>query len=692
MVYQALHPFIFFNVFVQVRQTSHRKFCFLFFLVSFGANCTSFTTSSDDQLLYHGFTSANLITDDTTIVMSNGLLELTNGTVNRKGHAFYPSPLHFHRSHSETVQSFSVSFVFAIHSSYPGMSLHGLAFVVSPSTNFSNALASQYLGFLNSQNRGNSSNHILAIEFDTVMNIEFEDINNNHVGIDINNIHSVKSHSAGYYDDRTSSFRDISLISGDPMQAWVDYNGEDKKISVALAPIKMEKPTRPLISISYDLSTVLKEPSYIGFSASTGSADSRHYILGWSFGMNKPAPTIIVNKLPKLPRRQGSNPQLKLLAITLPIASAIFVILLCGVFIIIVRRRLRYAELKEDWEDEFGPHQFSYKDLLQATQGFSNKQLLGAGGFGKVYKGVLPSSKLEVAVKRVTHESRQGMKEFVAEVVSIGHIRHRNIVQLLGYCRRKGELLLVYDYMTNGSLDKYLYYSDLKPTLSWDQRFRIIKGIASGLLYLHDKWEKAVIHRDIKASNVLLDSQMNGRLGDFGLARLYDHGSDLQTTHVVGTMGYLAPELVCTGKASPLTDVFAFGTFLLEVTCGQRPVNNSAQDNPRVLVDWVVEHWQKGLLTNIIDTRLQGKYNIDEACSVLKLGLLCSHPFTSIRPNMQQVMQYLDGDMLLPELTHMEMSFSMLSIMQDEGFNPLTLSYPPSGTSIGTISNISGGR
>uniref|UniRef100_I1Q7T9 non-specific serine/threonine protein kinase n=1 Tax=Oryza glaberrima TaxID=4538 RepID=I1Q7T9_ORYGL len=692
MAYEVLHPCIFLDLFLQVRQTSRTKFCFLFLLVSFGINCASFTNTSGDQLLYLGFTGANLITDDTTVVTSNGLLELTNGTVNRKGHAFYPSPLHFRKSHNNKVCSFSVSFVFAIRSSYPRMSLHGLAFVVSPSINFSNALASQYLGFLNSQNKGKASNYILAIEFDTVLNIEFEDIDNNHVGIDINDLHSVKSHSAGYYDDRNSIFHNMSLISGDPMQAWVDYNGEDKKINVTMAPIKMAKPTKPLISISYDLSTVLKEPSYIGFSASTGASDSRHYILGWSFGMNKSAPMININKLPKLPY-QGSNPQSKLLAITLPIASATFVILLCSVFIITVQRRLTYAELKEDWEAEFGPHRFSYKDLFHATHGFDNKNLLGAGGFGKVYKGVLPSSKLEVAVKRVSHESRQGMKEFVAEVVSIGRIRHRNIVQLLGYCRRKGELLLVYDYMTNGSLDTYLYNNELKPTLSWDQRFRIIKGIASGLFYLHDKWEKVVIHRDIKASNVLLDTEMNGRLGDFGLARLYDHGTDLQTTHVVGTMGYLAPELVCTGKASPLTDVFAFGAFLLEVTCGQRPVNHSSQDSPGVLVDWVLEHWQKGLLTNTVDARLQGDYNIDEACFVLKLGLLCSHPFTNMRPNMQQVMQFLDGDVPLPELTHMDMSFSIISMMQDEGFNPYTLSsYPPPGTSVGTISNISGGR
>ena len=188
-----------------------------------------------------------------------------------------------------------------------------------------------------------------------------------------------------------------------------------------------------------------------------------------------------------------------------------------------------------------------------------------------------------------------------------------------------------------------MYYDEDTMTVTWAQRFWIIKGIATGLLYLHEKWEKIVIHRDIKASNVLLDSEMNGRLGDFGLARLYDHGTDPQTTHVVGTMGYLAPELVNTGKATPLTDVFAFGAFLLEVTCGQRPVNNNTRDNQEVLVDWVLEHWHKGSLTDTVDPKLQGHYNVDEACLVLKLGLLCSHPFTNIRPNMQQVVKYLDG-------------------------------------------------
>ncbi|KAM0826624.1 hypothetical protein ACQ4PT_068759 [Festuca glaucescens] len=665
------------------------KLFFLCFLLSFGL-VASFTATSDDQLLYLGFTAGtNLTIDDAATVKANGLLELTNGSLGCKGHAFYPIPFHFRKSHNDTVQSFSVAFVFAIRSSYPIMSRQGLAFIITPSMNFSDALANQYLGFMNSKNNGNFSNHIFAIELDTVLNIEFQDINTNHVGIDINGLHSIKSYPAGYYKDWNGSFQNMTLASGDAMQVWVDYNGEAKKINVTMAPLQMEKPTRPLISADYDLSIVLKEPSYIGFSSSGGEVDSRHYVLGWSFGMNKPAPQINIAKLPRLPHPKHQS---KLLKIILPIASATFIFVVGSMVILHVRRKLRYSELKEDWEVEFGPHRLSYKDLFHATEGFKNKHLLGAGGFGKVYKGILPSTELEVAVKRVSHESRQGLKEFVAEVVSIGRIRHRNLVQLLGYCRRKGELLLVYDYMPNGSLDKYLYCDEQTLALNWAQRFQIIKDIASGLFYLHEKWEKVVIHRDIKASNVLLDSEMNGRLGDFGLARLYDHGANLQTTHVVGTIGYLAPELVCTGKATPLTDVFAFGMFLLEVACGRRPVNSNPQGNQPLLVDWVLEHWNKGSLTEVVDTRLQSDYNVDEACLVLKLGLLCAHPFANVRPNMQSIMRYLDGDSQLPELTGTDMNFSLLSIMQGEGFDPYALSYLSSKMSIGTISDISGGR
>nr|CAB3451861.1 unnamed protein product [Digitaria exilis] len=608
-------------------------FLVAFFLLCLGLiNLPGFCVAGNESYTFSGFATGagnNLTLDGTAIVTGEGLLELTNKNANVQGHAFLPTPVQFKDSPNGTVQSFSLTFVFAIISTYSDASSDGMAFVIAPGIDFSNVSPSQYLGLvkLNSNDSAptmSSSNNYVAVELDTIKNEEFNDIDNNHVGIDINTLSSVQSSTASFYDDKEGGmFKSLSLRSGQAMQVWVDYDGKAKQINVTLAPMGWDKPSKPLLSNISDLSAVLTDKAYVGFSAATG-------------------PIVLV----------------------------------------IVRRHLAYAELREDWEVEFGPHRFSYKELFNATEGFKSKHLLGVGGFGKVYKGVLPRSKSEVAVKRVSHDSSQGIKEFVSEVVSIGHLRHRNLVHLLGYCRRKGELLLVYDYMPNGSLDKYLYGEENKPLLEWSQRFQIIKDVASGLFYLHEKWEQVVIHRDIKASNVLLDGGMIAHLGDFGLARLYDHGTDLQTTHVVGTMGYIAPELSRTGKASPLTDVFAFGTFLLEVTCGRRPVSNSVQHGRAMLVDRVLEYWHRGALEETVDHRLRGNYNIEEARMVLTLGLMCSHPFPGERPTMRQVMQYLDGDVPLPELT--PASMSLLSLMQNQlsSLDQCILQYPWSANSI----------
>ncbi|CAN6197901.1 unnamed protein product [Urochloa humidicola] len=637
-----------------------------------------FNTGNDHaQFAYTGFTGSNFTLDGAARITSTGLIELTNDTARVKGHAVYPSPLRFRLSPNGLVQSFSTSFVFGILSSFGDIRGHGFAFFIGPSKDFSEAFPIQFLGLFNSTNNGSLSNQIFAIELDTIQNTEFGDIDNNHVGIDINSLNSLKSNTAGFYNnDKNATFTNLPLISSRPIQTWVEYDGNTTQINVTLAPLGMEKPAKPLLSFTFNLSTVLTEQSYIGFSSSTGLSTGHHCILGWSFGMNSPAPIIDSTKLPRLPYLGPRSPS-KILEIVLPIGSAIFVLAIGTVAVILVRRHLRYKEVHEDWEVEYGPHRFAYKDLYHATKRFSSKNLIGVGGFGRVYKGVLPKSKSEIAVKRVSYNSTQGIKQFVAEVVSMGHLHHNNVVKLFGYCRRKGELLLVYDYMVNGSLDKYLYGEE--GPLDWGQRLKIIKGIASGLLYLHEEWDKVVIHRDVKPNNVLLDKEMNGRLGDFGLARLYDHGTDPQTTHVVGTIGYLAPELVHRGKATTLTDVFAFGIFVLEVTCGRKPMTEDTQSHQVMLVDWVIQNWNKDSLLNTVDTKLQGNYDVDEAFLALKIGLLCSHPFPDARPNMRQVLQYLDGDVPLPELLPAHFSFHMLASMQGEGqFGTSTVSLYPS--------------
>ncbi|CAN6817369.1 unnamed protein product [Brassica oleracea] len=366
----------------------------------------------------------------------------------------------------------------------------------------------------------------------------------------------------------------------------------------------------------------------------------------------------------------------------------------------ILRRRRKFAEEIEDWETEFAKNRMKFKDLYYATKGFKDNGLLGRGGFGSVYKGVMPKTKKEIAVKRVSNKSQQGLKEFVAEIASIGRMSHRNLVPLLGYCRRKDELLLVYDYMPNGSLDKYLHNSP-EVALDWNQRIKIIKGVASALFFLHEDWEQAlfrnageqvVIHRDVKSSNVLLDAEHNGRLGDFGLARLCGHGTEPETTNVAGTWGYLAPDHLRTGRATTATDVFAFGVLLLEVVCGRRPIEfQNRESGERVfLVDWVFHFWEDGNILDAKDPNLWHDYEVGEIEMVLKLGLLCSQSDPENRPTMRQVLHYLRGDVLLPNLSPSDLRGSeRLLGIPEVGFSESSLS---TGGSSVTNSLLSVGR
>ncbi|XP_013630416.1 PREDICTED: L-type lectin-domain containing receptor kinase IV.1 [Brassica oleracea var. oleracea] len=630
-----------------------------------------------------------------TTVTSNGLLKLTNYTVQKTGHAFYTKPIRFKDSPNGTVYSFSTTFVFAIHSQIPILSGHGIAFVVAPNPSLPYATASQYIGLFNITNNGNDTNQVFAVELDTIRSTEFNDTDDNHVGIDINSLKSERTSLAGWWDEK-GQFKNLSLISRKPMQVWVDYDGGSHKIDVTMAPFNEDKPRRPLVSAVRDLSSVISQDMFVGFSSATGSVLSEHFILGWSFKVNGEAPPLALSRLPKLPRFEPKRIS-DFFKIGMPLISLFLIF--CFIFLVcfLVRRRRKFAEEMDEWEKEFGKNRFRFKDLYYATKGFKEKDLLGTGGFGSVYKGVIPGTKLEIAVKRVSHESRQGMKEFVAEIVSIGRMSHRNLVPLLGYCRRRGELLLIYDFMPNGSLDKYLYNTP-EVTLNWKQRIKVILGVASGLFYLHEEWEQVVIHRDVKASNVLLDGELNGRLGDFGLARLYDHGSDPQTTHVVGTLGYLAPEHTRTGRATTATDVFAFGAFLLEVTCGRRPIEIRHEiDETFLLVEWVFGLWNKGNILDAKDPNMGYEYDEKEVEMVLKLGLLCSHPDPRARPSMRQVLQYLRGDAKLPDLSPLDFSGSGMILGLQDGFSELGMSYSSSvfkGFTGGSIADslLSGGR
>ena len=372
----------------------------------------------------------------------------------------------------------------------PKIGGHGITFFISPTKNFSNSTEYPLLGLFNFATSGKASNHILAIEIDAVQNRDVGDIDNNHVGIDLNSLQSIEAATAKYFSNKDGKNISLELLSGNLMHLWIDYDEAEKLLSVTLAPTRIPKPNWPLLSKAIDLSQYLLEFMYVGFSAATGALPSDHYILGWSFNKSGQAQSLDVSKLPPLPQQRKTKKIPGLMIMVLLIAVTFVLITITGAAYII--RRKKYEEIREDWESVYGPQRFIYKNLYKATKGFSDKELLGAGGFGKVYRGILPSSNIQIAVKKVSHDSKQGIKEFVAEIISMGRLRHRNLVQLLGYCCQNGELLLVYDYMPNGSLDKFLYGNE-KPKLNWLHRFQILKGVASGLLYLHEKWE--VLHR-----------------------------------------------------------------------------------------------------------------------------------------------------------------------------------------------------
>jgi len=296
------------------------------------------------------------------------------------------------------------------------------------------------------------------------------------------------------------------------------------------------------------------------------------------------------------------------------------------------------------------PKQFTYKELKSATKCFNANRIIGHGAFGTVYKGVLPENGDTVAVKRCSHSS-QGKNEFLSELSIIGSLRHRNLVRLQGWCHEKGEILLVYDLMPNGSLDKALF--EARTPLPWSHRRKILLGVASALAYLHQECENQVIHRDIKTSNIMLDEGFNARLGDFGLARQTEHDKSPDATVAAGTMGYLAPEYLLTGKATEKTDVFSYGAVVLEVASGRRPIEKDGNGGGKGgiscnLVEWVWSLHREGRLQMAADARLEGEFDEGEMRRVLLVGLACSHPDPLARPTMRGVVQMLVGEAEVP--------------------------------------------
>ncbi|WVZ72478.1 hypothetical protein U9M48_020931 [Paspalum notatum var. saurae] len=333
------------------------------------------------------------------------------------------------------------------------------------------------------------------------------------------------------------------------------------------------------------------------------------------------------------------------------VGSVVFVTIIVGM--VLWWRHRRNQQIFFDVNDQYDPEvclghlkRYAFKELRASTNNFNSKNILGEGGYGIVYKGYLRDGSV-VAVKRLKdYNAVGGEVQFQTEVEVISLAVHRNLLRLIGFCTTESERLLVYPYMPNGSVASQLReHINGKPALDWSRRKRIALGTARGLLYLHEQCDPKIIHRDVKASNVLLDEYFEAIVGDFGLAKLLDHRESHVTTAVRGTVGHIAPEYLSTGQSSEKTDVFGFGVLLVELITGQKALDFGRVANQKGgVLDWVKKLHQEKQLSMMVDKDLGSNYDRVELEEMVQVALLCTQYYPSHRPRMSEVIRMLEGD------------------------------------------------
>uniref|UniRef100_A0A0D9X9Q0 non-specific serine/threonine protein kinase n=1 Tax=Leersia perrieri TaxID=77586 RepID=A0A0D9X9Q0_9ORYZ len=601
--------------------------------------------------------------------INNGALQVTPDSrnlndflSNKSGSVLLPHQFTLWRRTNATttrVVSFNTTFsinVFYDHESRPG---EGLTFVVAP--NADGPPPGSHGGFLGLTNATLESdpekNRFVAVEFDTFRQPEGRfDPDDNHVGLDIGSVKSNVTAPLAAVNVTIATNR----TSPANYTVWIEYDGVARRLAVFMGVRGNPKPAKAVLAAALDLSEHVPEKGYLGFTASTGVSFELNCILDWN---------LTIETFPNSKKKNW----VVAVAVAVPVAGIAVAVAAFFVARVVRARRSMERRRRERLEHTLTnlpgmPKEFAYEKLRRATKNFDERLRLGKGGYGMVYKGVLPAvvaddgrpetttttMTTEVAVKMFTRDDASCVDDFVKEVDIINRLRHRNIVPLIGYCYKKGQLLLVYEYMPNGSLDQHLFSSPPAPpppSLGWDLRYSILSGVASALHYLHDEYDQKVIHRDLKASNIMLDAAFSARLGDFGLARAIDTDktSYMENSSVAGgvhgTVGYIAPECFHTEKATRESDVYAFGAVVLEVVCGRRPRCGGDGDGEvngfGFLVDWVWRLHRDGRVVDAVDQRLGGEFDAGDAERLLLLGLACSHPTPAERPRTMEITQIL---------------------------------------------------
>lgn len=703
--------------------------CFLFWyqlhvvvvVVVVGQN----TNFSFPEFPADAFTSGTL-TSVNEVIVKDGALSFSPSAVANDSltaaRALYSRQVEFRDSSSSSsdgagadavvVASFSTNFTFIIETKarYSNPVCHGadgLVFVIVPDDKLVGD-SGGHLGVLYSGHNNESSSHVFAVEIDTYRNYQYGDPSDCHVGVDVNCLNSTQLVDLKLQADPSSSSSSSSresciLKSNTSITVSIDYDSQLKRVQVSLKGGPGRAPDEEFANMTVqelDLSSVFKDRMYVGFSAATGQFGcvESHTVTSWNFsstGLPASAAAAgsklaahIFNKAPEVP------------IFTFAVVAGLGLLLVTFLFVFDnLRRRKNNGfgadSVQYDQLLDGQPRRFTFKELNIATKGFNPSELLGQGGFGSVYRGKLQSSDSSssspitwVAVKQLAQGSHQGQREFLAELTTISKIRHKNLVQLQGWCHERGQLLLVYDYMSNGSLDRLLDsgcsssssssttrssdpHEQQLQVLSWDRRFHIVTGIVAALSYLHNEWQQCVLHRDVKPSNVMLDENFNAHLGDFGLARLIDHNKMAWTTMVAGTIGYMSPEFVHRGRATKQSDVYSFGALALEVACGRRPVDSSLAETEVVLLDCLWRAHERGELLCMMDPKLDGEFDVAQATCLLHVGLLCCHPDPDARPSMVLARQILSGDQPSPPLPAKRPHMIFDTMIQASEFTPL---------------------
>ncbi|XVF71364.1 hypothetical protein PTKIN_Ptkin12aG0031300 [Pterospermum kingtungense] len=540
-------------------------------------------------------------------------------------HAMYPKEMHLWDRLTGKAADFVTIFSFNITSLNRQDGGDSFAFFVAPN--------SGCMGVVSNCSNFNTTK-IIAVVFDT----KNPNIGEVHVGININSIVSAASQLK--WDPR--------MKNGSMGKAWnITYDSQRSNLSVFLSFLNLTE-THCILSCVFNSTELLRS-----------SANNR----GGGRG-----------------GRAHTQPKVLMACV---VGGFCVVVGVISILVFFMRKiRIHQKEKTEDSEEdnsidhEFengsGPRRFSYVELVQATDNFAKEGKLGEGGFGAVYRGFLPMLNLGIAVKRSSKTSNQGRKEYISEVKIISKLRHKNLVQLMGWYHKKGEFLIVYELMPHGSLDSHLFGTQNR--LSWGLRYKVALGLASAILYLHEESEQCVVHRDIKSSNVMLDSNFNAKLGDFGLARCMNQESEHEMTGLAGTLGYIAPEYISKGQVSKKSDVFSFGVVALEIASGRRSLEPQNREADVSLVDKVWTLYENGRLLEVADEKLCMEFDMDQMECLLIVGLWCAHPDHNLRPSIRQALQVLHFEAPFPNLgrkVSVASPTSDITIYPSSSFNPM---------------------